>query len=302
MDRLVDAYDEGIVLVGGLRALAGEVIHRDFYANYGPGQFYVLAGLFSIFSPGVLVERGWDIAVRSATTVLCFSIVASLVGRSVGVAAYIGSLVWLARFRFAGYPVFPALFFSLLSFLPLLPLYNGKFTAPRILASAAAAATAAFFRYDVGFGIAAAEWFIACVFFGSSFELSRGERWQRVIKFSSYYAIGFGIPILLLIVAYLLLHAVEDLWFDLVRFPIKYYAAMRSLPFPSIRSVRPSLLDVYELSVYLPGVAWLAAVFWFMFADRSAKHKMTRHELFLSSRACTWVVINLLTFSVVFFL
>jgi len=40
MTRIPNLYDESIVLTGATRVLAGQVIHRDFYANYGPGQFH----------------------------------------------------------------------------------------------------------------------------------------------------------------------------------------------------------------------------------------------------------------------
>jgi hypothetical protein len=43
MSLEIGAFDEGIILTGAMRVAAGEVPHRDFYANYGPGQFYVLA-------------------------------------------------------------------------------------------------------------------------------------------------------------------------------------------------------------------------------------------------------------------
>ena len=46
MNRDVSRYDEGLVLFGAVRVLHGDVPYRDFYANYGPAQFYVLAGLF----------------------------------------------------------------------------------------------------------------------------------------------------------------------------------------------------------------------------------------------------------------
>ncbi len=41
-----NVYDEGIILTGAMRVVAGELPHQDFYANYGPGQFYLIAGLF----------------------------------------------------------------------------------------------------------------------------------------------------------------------------------------------------------------------------------------------------------------
>ena len=42
-------YDEGIVLTATMRVAAGQIPHRDFYANYGPAQFYVLSWLFKVF-------------------------------------------------------------------------------------------------------------------------------------------------------------------------------------------------------------------------------------------------------------
>jgi hypothetical protein len=55
--RIVNQYDESLILVGSTRVLSGDIPYRDFYANYGPAQFYVLAALFKVFGPSVLVER-----------------------------------------------------------------------------------------------------------------------------------------------------------------------------------------------------------------------------------------------------
>lgn len=108
MGRGVNAYDEGIVLVGAARVVAGDLIHRDFYANYGPGQFYVLSALFSLFSPTVLVERGWDLAIKAGTTIICYVITGQLAGRFLASLVYLASLIWLASVGFYGYPVYPA--------------------------------------------------------------------------------------------------------------------------------------------------------------------------------------------------
>src|SRR5271157_3432299 len=66
----VNAFDEGIILTDAMRVAAGEVPHRDFYALYSPGQFYVLAGLFDLFGQTVLVERLYDLAVKGG--IVCF--------------------------------------------------------------------------------------------------------------------------------------------------------------------------------------------------------------------------------------
>jgi hypothetical protein len=49
MDRNLNLYDEGLVVYGAARVMRGEVPYRDFWSMYGPGQFYLIAGLFKIF-------------------------------------------------------------------------------------------------------------------------------------------------------------------------------------------------------------------------------------------------------------
>ena len=40
-----------------MRVAAGDVPHADFYANYGPGQFYFIAALFKLFDGARLGGR-----------------------------------------------------------------------------------------------------------------------------------------------------------------------------------------------------------------------------------------------------
>jgi hypothetical protein len=56
-----------------MRVADGEIPHRDFYADYGPAQFYVLAGLFKLFAPSILGECLWDTLVRVLTADFRFS-------------------------------------------------------------------------------------------------------------------------------------------------------------------------------------------------------------------------------------
>ena len=58
MDATVGTYDEGLVLVGADRVLRGEMPYRDFWTLYGPGSYYLLAGLYRLFGEFALVERG----------------------------------------------------------------------------------------------------------------------------------------------------------------------------------------------------------------------------------------------------
>jgi hypothetical protein len=111
MDRSVGSFDEGLILFGSTRVLSGDMPYRDFYANYGPGQFYVLAALFKVFGPSVLVERLWDLLIRSCTVLVIYLIVAGAWNRPRAKFVAVLTCMWLSYFQFYGYSVFPCLLF-----------------------------------------------------------------------------------------------------------------------------------------------------------------------------------------------
>lgn len=53
----LDLYDEGIRLYGGMRVLAGAQPYHDFFAYYGPAEFYWPAALFAVFGEQIVVAR-----------------------------------------------------------------------------------------------------------------------------------------------------------------------------------------------------------------------------------------------------
>ena len=77
----VGIYDEGIMLTGAMRVVQGALPHRDFYANYGPGQFFTLAAIFKLFGPSILVERIWDLVVKAGIAFLVNVIASNLMER-----------------------------------------------------------------------------------------------------------------------------------------------------------------------------------------------------------------------------
>ena len=107
MGREFAPYDEALVLVGATRVAEGAIPHRDFYANYGPANFYVLAGLFKLFGTSVLVERAWDTFIRAATVTVAFFLVQRAASRREAWVASVLILLWLRAFGFYAYPVFP---------------------------------------------------------------------------------------------------------------------------------------------------------------------------------------------------
>jgi len=70
--------DEGIILQGAQRILAGQVLYRDFFSFYTPGSYYALALLFKIFGSSLLVAR-----TVLALTGAIFSLITYLLARRV---------------------------------------------------------------------------------------------------------------------------------------------------------------------------------------------------------------------------
>lgn len=61
-------YDDGVLLYGAERVLAGDIPYKDFWFIYTPGNIYLLALIFKIFGPSIMVER-------ILNTLICFFIV-----------------------------------------------------------------------------------------------------------------------------------------------------------------------------------------------------------------------------------
>src|SRR5262249_48880510 len=83
MDRDVNLYDEGLIATGASRIAAGAIPHRDFYTIYGPGQFYILALAFKFFGPSLLIERIWDLVIKSGIVCLVVSIAIRMMRRGI---------------------------------------------------------------------------------------------------------------------------------------------------------------------------------------------------------------------------
>ncbi len=269
MDRSVAVYDEGLILFGAQRTGAGELLHRDFYANYGPGNFVVLAALFRWFSASVLVERLWDNAVRSAIVVLVVLLVRSGDGRPIGgrpvggrpvggravLAGVAGlvSLAWLGFYGTYGYPVFPALALALAVVLCLQPVLAGLSRAPgRLVAAGVMAGATGLFRYDAGVLIA------GCAGLALLVDAVLGRRERRLAAIARVLVpFGAGVALVAMPLAgfYLAAGALPAMILDVVQRTARSYATMRGLPF-----LRPALADPEVLGSYLPILAALAGI------------------------------------------
>jgi 4-amino-4-deoxy-L-arabinose transferase-like glycosyltransferase len=255
MDRDLGLYDEGVILTGAMRVAAGDIPHADFYANYGPGQFYFIAALFKLFGQYAIVERVYDLLARAAIVALCYALVAGVARKRFALAAAATTLLWLLGIGFYGYPVFPVALLSLAAAAWIQPVLAGRFSAWRLVASGAAVGLAALIRYDIGFvlfvALGAVLALSSALRHGSA-RRSLGETWILL----SRYVLGTSVVFLPVAAAYVAVAPLGAFIHDIFYFSIPNYARMRSMPFPGIAE---TLASIDKLGVYLPILICIAA-------------------------------------------
>lgn len=62
----IDVYDEGLVLTHANHVLHGFVPYRDFYSNYPPGVFWLVAAAWKVVGESVIVERALGLLLHVA--------------------------------------------------------------------------------------------------------------------------------------------------------------------------------------------------------------------------------------------
>jgi hypothetical protein len=70
----INPHDEGLVLQAGARVAEGQLPYRDFYANYGPGQYFLVGGLDLLFGPSLLTWRIVRVALDATVAVLAYAL------------------------------------------------------------------------------------------------------------------------------------------------------------------------------------------------------------------------------------
>ena len=191
MDATVGTYDEGLVLVGADRVLRGDIPYRDFWTLYGPGSFYLLAGLFRLFGELVLVERGLDIAAKTAIATLIVALVLQFGRRAVALAAGVLSLGLLLYLRSYSAPLFPAMAGSLATVLALHRASTDARPTPAFLAGVALGFTTCF-RHDLGaYTLLASGVYMIQL----AWDESTGPRRARVLATAGWVAAGYAVSL-----------------------------------------------------------------------------------------------------------
>ena len=63
------------MLQAGERIVDGQLPYRDFYANYGPGQYFLIGGLDWLFGPSLLTWRILRVLLDAGVAVLAYALV-----------------------------------------------------------------------------------------------------------------------------------------------------------------------------------------------------------------------------------
>ncbi len=253
-DRHIAPYDEGLILTGAMRVAAGAIPHRDFYSNYGPGQFYVLASVFWAFGPTVLVERLYDAAVKAGVVCLVYAISFPLMGRLLGVvvAGVCVLLIGRSGYGFASYPVWPSLFFILLGVLPLFSIFENRYSRLRLLSSGLSCGAAVLFRYDMGIlAVFIVSFAVALYgFVGATGGLKSIV--GRIAALLWPFWCGAALVVVPLFAAYALSGAMNDFIFQVIQFQAAHYVQTRSNPYPSLLGgLSIVYFSVFALIVYV---------------------------------------------------
>jgi hypothetical protein len=253
-NRMTAVYDEGLALTAVMRVMAGQVLHRDFYYNYGPGSIYILAGLFRIFGPSVLVERLFGITGSGVLVLSMYWMVRQVCSRRLALVAALLCILWIfgEAGGASGYlPVFLLWPTWLMS-----AAFAKDISRGRGLAAGVLVGIAALFRYDMGYGLVVCHFLAVAVGAGVRSESLR--QWLTTLVRNLWaYLVGTVLTVAPLLWAYLWAGALHDMLFDIVIYTAKYYRRGRGMPFP-----RPeSLAQSQELVVYILLVLMAVSIF-----------------------------------------
>jgi Dolichyl-phosphate-mannose-protein mannosyltransferase len=257
-DHSLNPYDEGVILTGAMRVGEGAIPHRDFYANYGPGQFYLLAALFRLFHQGVLVERLWGALIKAALALSVLIVGRRLVSTRAAIFCCAVSVAWLCYVDNTIWPAWTALALSLLSLLPLLDMFEGRRSHFAMIAAGASLGLATLFRYDIGFLVMCAE-LAALAAYSFSNRSTKSPSLRHTILPTALFLGGLCLVCVPLGLAYVITGTLRDFVFDVLVFPAHFYAQTRSLPFPLPLSASEPV-SAAEYVVYFPPLACAAGL------------------------------------------
>lgn len=256
MRRYPLPYDEGLVLTTAMRVAAGQVPHRDFYAIYGPADFYFPAALFKMFGPSLLIVRLLNLFVEGITVVAMFIVASFYCRRPVAIYTTLVTFLWIYGLNtYISSTVFPVALLSLVSSILLIPLFVRGVTRTRLYAAGAIAGLSALYRYDTGVALLAVQ--VCVIATAGYFRSAAASRKLSIIASALWpYMLGFAILTVPAIIYFLSVSPIYPLIYDVVVLQAKNYQRYRHMPFPGIH-----LKKLDDLAVYGPIVTLALSLF-----------------------------------------
>ena len=251
MDPRLNPYDEGIVLLNSMRVLHGEVVHRDFYSNYGPGAYLLTSAAFALSGPDFLVARGLGAAVMAGIAGIGHALLSRRcvpwVARTI--AALLVAWEWVMANSL--YPMWPCLLLALAGAATVI---DHAANAPRraLILAGLCAGVAAIFRYDAGLVLLGAYGFGLAITTAVHFPLRHAA--VQTAAAAAWLTLGAALVLVPLALLYIEMGIAGPFKADIVDFALRHYVRTRSLPFPN------PLHDLAALSVYVPPLIVAAAL------------------------------------------
>jgi hypothetical protein len=247
-------YDEGLILTGAMRVAAGQLPYRDFYAYYGPVQFYMFAGAFKLFGQSLLVERLICLVIEGLLVTSVYIFLSDYCRRSIAVSTSLLTAIWLFGISATGgSPLIPTLLLNIVGCGLVLPVFTGAVSKRRMLAAGAVAGLGFLVRYDTGLALLGVQ---AIVIVLAVFLRTQRDRLRTIAAIVWPSLLGFAVVTAPPAVYYLSIAPFHALLYDNVLYPSKYYRAARGLPFPGI-----SLKTLENVAIYLPIGAVLVSLY-----------------------------------------
>lgn len=286
MSRNVSIYDEGIILTNALRVAAGDVVHRDFYANYGPASYYIVAAILELTGEQFFAARLFDACIKAAIGAVLFHIVGKISGRLIASAGVLACVLWFVAFDDSWlYPIYPCMLFGIIGTYLMIP--TGREWRPgRLFIAGACAGLTALFRYEAGFFLLAANLAGAALLL--ALKQPRGLAARRFAAVTTIYGAGTALIFVPPALGYLATSPLGGFWHDVIEFPLHYYPLMRGLPFPGLWS--RDAAGVY----FAPLVAVLVALEAVRIARRPSRMSAAPPETRISQDE-TWAALILFT-------
>jgi hypothetical protein len=241
------------MLSGAIRIAADQVPHRDFYANYGPAQFVLLAFILKHFSYSIWAARIYDLIIRAGICLTVFSTLRTQSKKSIAVLGMLASVISLAIDQGNPCnPIYPTILLTLWATFLLGQVCTGERKTPSAVLAGLFTGMVATFRYDVGLFLLVANTFSFVICKKRTLQLNVQEHSPKSswIPLLIVYVISTSVPISAMLFGLWSEGALKDLYFQVFESSLRYYSHDRSLPFPGIRDAWSLGLGI--LSVYVP--------------------------------------------------